>query len=78
MKILKCDKCGHEERFDQIIGNEFENRGFETLTPVYRYGNGNDVCKKCYSDILKAINRSENIGKKLAHRLYLRILGIKK
>src|SRR6478752_1795210 len=38
MRIYRCDKCGNEETFQQIVGHEYDYRGFQTLAPAYQFG----------------------------------------
>ena len=78
MRILKCDKCGHEERDTSgIVGSEFKNHGFETLSPAYRFGDVVDVLRqvlqgKCTEAALDAEKDRRHVERKS----FLQRLGI--
>jgi len=56
MKILRCDRCGHEASDSGgIVGREFEYLGFKTLSPKYRFEKVVDVCDKCFNEIQKVV-----------------------
>ena len=77
MRILKCDKCGHEERDENgIVGSEFEKHGFETLTPAYRFGDVVDVCEKCFNEVQQAAREAEKERRQVERKSFLQRLGI--
>ena len=77
MRILKCDKCGHEERDTSgIVGSEFKNHGFETLSPAYRFGDVVDVCAKCFKEVQRAALDAEKDRRHVERKSFLQRLGI--
>lgn len=77
MRILKCDKCGHEERDTcGIVGSEFKYHGFETLSPAYRFGDVVDVCAKCFKDVQQAARDAEKYRRQVERKSFLQRLGI--
>ena len=65
MKILICDKCGHEWKYSKgITGSEFEKGGFETISPGYRPKGVVDMCAKCFKVFQRAIIESADEDRK--------------
>lgn len=77
MRILRCDKCGHEESDAKgIVGREFERCGFETLSPQYRFAGVVDVCSKCFETIKRAVQEAEQDRRQVERKSFLQKLGI--
>lgn len=77
MKTLTCDRCGATACHKKgIVGSEFENMGFETLAPAYRWGSVVDVCGTCFKDIQAAGQSAQDEAAASVRLRFLSRLGI--